>query len=125
VNILIDTDIAIEILRDRTPEIRAHWFELSTSGHSVFYSPVVAAEVWAGALTIEHILISTFFHSLFCIPVGYEIGQLAGDFLRKYAKNHGLEIPNALIAASAVQQRAALWTRNRKHYPMPQLDFYN
>jgi hypothetical protein len=31
---------------------------------------------------------------------------------------------DALLAASAVERGAQLWTRNRKHYPMPELAFY-
>jgi len=44
---------------------------------------------------------------------------LAGEYLRRYNKSHNLKIADALIAASAVQNQADLWTRNRKHYPMP------
>jgi predicted nucleic acid-binding protein len=35
-----------------------------------------------------------------------------------------LKIADALIAASAVQNQAVLWTRNRKHYPVPDLSLY-
>jgi predicted nucleic acid-binding protein len=35
-----------------------------------------------------------------------------------------LKIADALVAASAVPHQAALWTRTRKHYPMPDLSFY-
>ena len=85
---------------------------------------MVEAEVWAGALPREHQLISIFFRPLICIPADYEIGELAGALLRKFAKSHGLEIPDALIAATAIQHNAALWTRNRKRYPMPQLTLF-
>jgi predicted nucleic acid-binding protein len=124
VNVLLDTDIAIEILRSRDQDIFAKWSELVLSGAAVFYSPVVAAEVWAGALSHERDFISRFFRPLLCLVAEYETGQLAGEFLRQYARSHGLEVPDALIAAAAVQQKAALWTRNRKHYPMPRLTFY-
>ncbi len=123
--ILLDTDVAIEILRARNQIISSKWSALVASGAVVGYAPVIAAEVWAGAFPHEHQLISTFFRPLICIPTDYEIGRLAGELLRKFAKSHSLEIPDALIAATAIQQRAALWTRNRKHYPMPQLSFYN
>jgi predicted nucleic acid-binding protein len=66
-------------------------------------------------------LMESFFDALTCLPTDYETGRLAGDLMRKFAKSHGLEIPDALIAATAIQHSAALWTRNRKHYPMPQL----
>ena len=46
-------------------------------------------------------------------------------YLRQYGKSHGVEIADALIAASAVANRATLWTRNRKHYPMKELSFFD
>jgi predicted nucleic acid-binding protein len=44
--------------------------------------------------------------------------------LRQYRKSHGVEIADALIAAAAVANRAELWTRNRKHYPMKDVSFF-
>ena len=123
--VLLDTDVAIEILRAKNHIISSKWSGLVASGAVIFYSPVVAAEVWAGALPHEHQLISIFFRPLICIPADYEIGELAGALLRKFAKSHGLDIPDALIAATAIQHNAALWTRNRKHYPMPNLTIYS
>ena len=122
--VLLDTDVAIEILRGRNHLISSKWSGLAASGAIVLFSPVVEAEVWAGALPREHQLISIFFRPLICIPADYEIGELAGALLRKFAKSHGLEIPDALIAATAIQHNAALWTRNRKRYPMPQLTLF-
>lgn len=48
---------------------------------------------------------------------------MAGEYIRRYRKSHSVELGDALIAASAVVSGAALWTRNRKHYPMPELKF--
>ncbi len=124
-NILLDTDIAIEVLRARDQTILFKCSELIDSGAAILYSPVTAAEVWAGARPHEQQLISRFFRALVCIPADYETGQLAGEFLRKYAKSHSVEIADALIAAAAVQGESALWTRNRKHYPMQELTFHN
>jgi predicted nucleic acid-binding protein len=36
-----------------------------------------------------------------------------------------LKIADTLIAATAILHKATLWTRNKKHYPMPQLTFYS
>ncbi|MGD0789767.1 MAG: PIN domain-containing protein [Terracidiphilus sp.] len=121
---LIDTDIAIEVLRARDQVILSKWSALVRSSAVVLYSPMTAAEVWAGALPREHQLISRFFRPLICIATDYEAGRLAGEFLRKYARSHNLEIPDALIAAAAVRNQAALWTLNRKHYPMTELTFF-
>lgn len=123
--VLLDTDVTIEILRARNQIISSKWSELALAGALVLYSPVVAAEVWAGALPHEHQLISIFFRPLVCVDADDETGRLAGELLRRFSKSHTLEIADALIAASAIQHKAALWTRNRKHYPMLELSFYN
>jgi tRNA(fMet)-specific endonuclease VapC len=123
-NVLIDSDIAIEILRARDQAILSKWTEVIISSTTVFYSPVTAAEVWAGAFTSEHPLIIRFFRPLICIATDYETGRLAGELLNKFAKSHRLEIGDALIAAAAIQNQTALWTRNRKHYPMAGVSFY-
>lgn len=122
--VFIDSDIAIEILRARDQAILSQWSSLAASGATVLYSPITAAELWAGALPHEHQMLSRFFRPLVCIAIDYETGRLAGEFLKKFAKSHSLEIADALIAAAAIQNRAALWTRNRKHYPMPHLTIH-
>jgi len=53
-----------------------------------------------------------------------EVGRQAGDYLRQYRKSHGLELGDALMASAALLNRAHLWTRDRKHYPMKELSFY-
>jgi hypothetical protein len=61
---------------------------------------------------------------LVCAPIDQAVGQQAGEYLAQYARSHNLELGDALIAATASLQPARLWTRNRKHYPMPELEFY-
>jgi predicted nucleic acid-binding protein len=125
VNVLLDTDVAIEILRERDPKIVSQWSELVSSGKPILCTPVVIAEVWAGARPQEHRVITAFFELLVCLPTDDETGRLAGGLLHKYMRSHCLEVPDALIAAAAIQHQAALWTRNRKHYPMSQISFYS
>jgi predicted nucleic acid-binding protein len=90
----------------------------------VLYSPVSAAEIWAGVRPGEFENTEALFKKLRCVQTDHAIGELAGEFLRRHSKSHGLEVPDAIIAASAVRNQALLWTRNRKHYPMPELSFY-
>lgn len=122
--VILDTDIAIEILRARNQEILLKWTRLVDSEEAIAYSPVVAAEIWAGAFAHEHALITRLLRPLTCLTADCETGQLAGDFVRQYAKSHAVDVPDALIAAAAIQHQAALWTRNRKHYPMKGIFFY-
>lgn len=62
--------------------------------------------------------------ALKCLDLDCNVGRIAGLLLSQFSKSHGLKIADALIAGSAIHRNAALWTRNRKHYPMPQLKFY-
>jgi predicted nucleic acid-binding protein len=124
-SVLLDSDILIEILRSRDQVIQPQWNTLAHSHRDILFSPVTAAEVWAGARPNERQATSLFFRHLTCIPVEYKIGELAGEFLRQFSKSHNVKIGDTLIAATAVLHQAALWTRNRKHYPMPDVNFYN
>jgi predicted nucleic acid-binding protein len=124
VTVLVDSDILIEVSRGRNPDILSRWTQLAESGSAILCSPVSSAELWAGALPREHEATAKLFRTLLCVPIDYETGRQAGDYLRHYRKSHGLQISDALIAAAAVLNRAELWTRNRKHYPMRELTFY-
>jgi predicted nucleic acid-binding protein len=122
--VVVDSDVLIEVSRNRDGSLISAWLTLTESEIEVMYSPVSAAELWAGALPHEHDVLTRLFRSLRCALSDEETAKLAGDYLRRYRKSHGLELPDALIAAAAVQNQAALWTRNRKHYPMKEVTFY-
>ena len=123
-SVLIDSDIVIEVLRGRDQAILAQWRALANSPSPIYISPITLAEVGAGARAGEMQAISRFFTPLTCVTIDEKIGQLAGEYLRRFSKSHNLKIADALIAASAAQSQAALWTRNRKHYPISGLVFY-
>jgi predicted nucleic acid-binding protein len=122
--VLIDSDILIEVARGRDAALLEKWAELAESDDVVLCSPVSVAELWHGARPKEHKALADLFRALACVPVDAETGRQAGEFLRLYHKSHSVELGDALIAAGAVQNRAMLWTRNRKHYPMKGLMFY-
>ena len=52
-----------------------------------------------------------------------EVGRRAGSYLARYARSHGLEIGDALVAAAASTTGLRLWTLNRRDYPMPDVTF--
>ena len=123
-NILLDSCIVIEVLRGRDRSLLVKWSVLTESSDEVLFSPLTASKVWPWVRPHEHAAISRFFRPLTCATIDYRVGQLAGEFLRQYSKSHGLESSDALMAATAMQNQAALWTLNRKRYPMAELTLY-
>jgi predicted nucleic acid-binding protein len=124
-SILVDSDILIEVSRGRNEDIVERWMELSDSGDAVLYSPVSVAELWAGAKPKEYAALSSLFQALTCASLDGEVGRQAGLYLSKYRRSHGVETADALVAAGAVANGAELWTRNRKHYPMKEIVFFD
>jgi predicted nucleic acid-binding protein len=122
--ILIDSDVLIEVLRGKDAGILEKWTGLANSSDTVLCSPVSVAEIWHGARPREHTVIAKLLGALRCVPIDAQTGQRAGVYLREYHKSHGIELGDALISAAAAEHRAALWTRNRKHYPMHGRSFY-
>ena len=123
-SVLVDSDILIEVARGRNSDITRKWIELGESQSAILCSPVSVAELWRGVLPHEEGFLADLFQLLACVPIDAATGRKAGEFLRTFRKSHDLEIGDALIAASAVQNDAALWTRNRKHYPMEGISFF-
>lgn len=123
--VLVDSDVLIEVSRGRDTELLSRWMELGASDALIVFSPVSAAELWAGARPAEHASLEALFEALVCVPADAEVGRRAGEYLLRYRKSHSVELGDALIASSAVASGARLWTRNRKHYPMPELEFYD
>ena len=62
--------------------------------------------------------------TLECIPLDRQIGRKAGEYLRKFGRSYGLELPDALIAATASIHHFSLCTFNWKHYPMQDVQRY-
>lgn len=123
--VLVDSGILIEVSRGRHSAVLAKWMKLSESDAIVPFSPVTAAELWAGARPAEYAKLEALLDALVCVPTDVSVGRRAGDYLRRYRKSHSVELGDALIAAGAVASGGQLWTRNRKHYPMPEIAFYD
>ena len=123
-NVLVDSDVLIEVSRARDTDLLERWSELGGSHHAILYSPVTSAELWWGVRQPEQPALIALFRTMKCVSADETTGRFAGDFLRRYAGSHGLKTGDALIAGAAVQHRAALWTRNRRHFPMHEIEFF-
>ncbi|HXB75250.1 MAG TPA: hypothetical protein VNY05_43860 [Candidatus Acidoferrales bacterium] len=77
-SVLVDSDILIEVSRGRDTDIVSRWTELTRSDIVILYSPVSAAELWAGARPAEHDALSNLFGVLKCVAIHAATGRQAG-----------------------------------------------
>lgn len=82
------------------------------------------AEIWAGLRSGEETVTESFFRARGEVVLDAAVGRRAGVYLSRYARSHGVEIADALIAAAASTAGLWLWTLNRRHYPMTDVSFY-
>jgi predicted nucleic acid-binding protein len=113
--LLVDTDVWIDYLRGH----RAGVEFVRNHTHQIVLSPIVVAELYAGArdeTDVEHLddLLGLFQ----ILPLSAEVAKLGGSFRRDYAKSHGVGLADALIAATCVVEHAQMVTLNIRHYPM-------
>jgi hypothetical protein len=116
--VIVDTDILIWILRGRKEIIEKFKSLIVKYDGHVFITPVQVAEIYAGLKGNEEEKVTAFLRTLRTIPIDYETGRLAGEFMKKYRKSHNITIADSLVAASAKVHSFGLWTLNKKHYPM-------
>lgn len=112
---LLDTTILVDVLRGRSlpPAFAA---KLSDR---LAVSAVTVTELFTGLRSQrEERLLRDLMSGCEVYPVDLAIAERAGVFLRHYARSHGLDIPDALIAATAEHHGLKLATLNVKHFPM-------
>jgi predicted nucleic acid-binding protein len=122
--VLVDTDILIEVLRGRKREVTQLWSDTVSEEGALFYSPVTLAEIRHGVRGHQRESTERVLSSMLSVPIEIEIGARAGDYLRSFHASHSLELGDALIAATASVHQLALWTQNRKHFPMKDVQFF-
>jgi predicted nucleic acid-binding protein len=120
--VLLDSDVVIEVLRGRKAIVAA-LSTLERRGVATFTCGVVAAEIFAGVRPGEEAATESFFNARGDVVIDGTAGRRAGSYLARYARSHGVEIADALVAAAAATTGLALWTLNRKHYPMHDVRF--
>ena len=122
--ILLDSDVIIEWLRGHPP-FTQQMIVLIEAHADLCWTPVSIAEILAGSRKSEDDAIADLFLLLEALPLTTDVGRKAGQYLKSYAKSHGVELGDALIAASASSSDRQLWTRNKKHYPMKDIRFFS
>jgi predicted nucleic acid-binding protein len=101
-DLLIDTDRFVDHLRGSRP--------LTPKNHRLHYSVVTRAELVAGTTATE--VVNTLLAPFREIPVDRVIADRAGRIRRE----SGVRLPDALIAATAIERGLGLVTRNRSDF---------
>ena len=89
-----------------------------------FCTPIAWTEIYAGIRAGEEPMTQAFFEARGEVVIDAATGRRAGAYLARYARSHGVELADALVAAAASLAGLHLWTLNRKHYPMPDVRFH-
>jgi toxin FitB len=101
-DLLIDTDVFIDHLRGAAA--------LKPGRHRLHYSVVTRAELFAGntATNLSSQLLAPFRE----LSVDRAVAERAGRISREF----GVRLPDALIAATALEHKLSLVTKNYKHF---------
>jgi len=122
--LVLDTNIVIDLLK-KVPTIAERFLALLEAETTFLISPIVVAEVYAGAFKREHKDIEALFDLCQRVSMDCDTGRLAGLYANQYVKAfQGIALEDYLLAATARAHRCPLWTHNRKHYPMDDIELF-
>ncbi len=101
-DLLVDTDVFIDHLCGAV--------ELKPGRHRLHYSVITRAELFAGTSATD--LVSQLLAPFRELDVDRAVAERAGRLRRET----GMQLPDALIAATALEHELSLSTRNVKHF---------
>ena len=112
--ILLDTNILIEMYKGNEDIIH----RIKVIGqHNIAISDVTSAELLFGARNRDELkILKKDIEKLTTVSISTNISKLAVNLVEKYSLSHKLSLPDALIAATAIQNDIHLFTLNIKDF---------
>jgi predicted nucleic acid-binding protein len=122
--LVLDTNIVIDLLK-KVPAVVERFLLLLEAQTRFLICPLVVAEVYAGAFKREYKDIEALFDLCQRIDMDIGTGRVAGLYANQFAKAFsGISLEDFVLAATARANRCPLWTHNRKHYPMDDIEIF-
>ena len=112
--IILDTNIIIELFKGNV-ETKELLKKVDEKEFAI--SIITSMELYYGAINKRELnKIKKFLKSFNLLTINEEISKIALDLIEKYSKSHGLDIPDALIAATSLYYEIPLLTYNKKDF---------
>jgi len=113
--IIVDSDILIDAGRSDSDAV--NFLARVSQVDTLMISTITQMELMVGARNKNELrIIEKFLTRFTTVKLNPTISDLAVDLLRQYRLSHGLLMPDALIAATALSLSEALATKNQRDY---------
>lgn len=114
-SVLVDTDILIDVLRNFEPTMQ-RLAEVEEQSQ-LWVSQITQMELIVGCQDKRSLKkLEKFLEKFSVLPINSAISYRTTKLLFQYRLSHGLLIPDAIIAATALVNKFALLTRNQRDF---------
>ena len=111
--IILDTNIIIELFKGNLQILQ----KLKSFHKDFAISSITLMELFYGAHNKKEVNeLEKFLSSFSLLHITTDISKSATQLVKTYAKSHTLDIPDSLIAATALSHDATLFTLNTKDF---------
>ena len=113
--VVIDTDILIDVSHKNDKSIS--YLENLEANYQIAVSLITQMELMVGCRNKqESVVLDRFLKRFQVVKLNGSISNIAVNLLRQYRLSHGLLIPDALIASTALYLNRGFATKNQRDY---------